>query len=255
MTLLCLKRSRGLNHKLEQEAFEQQKKSDLRITDLVNRVDSLGRELNKAQVENVWHLSYAANYKDNATGHHLWRMSAYSTLLAELINLDSREVELISKSSPLHDIGKIGIPGEILSKPGPLTPDERLVMEKHTLIGGSILGTGNSDYMNTGTLIALTHHERWDGKGYPYGLKEDDIPIAGRICAVADSFDALTSKRPYKAAYPVDRAVDIIISGRETCFDPGLVDIFVSNLESMLDIKDNLLEDPYEGLVVCCEQP
>lgn len=162
------------------------------------------RAVRKSHQETIFHLSAAAEYKDEETGTHIQRMSRYSATIARGLGLDSKEVDLILKSSPMHDLGKIGIPDSILLKPGKLDSEEWEVMKQHTLIGGEILGASNSDYVNMGAIIALSHHEKWDGSGYPSGLSGEDIPIQGRICAVADVFDALTSKRPYKEAFNLE---------------------------------------------------
>lgn len=164
-------------------------------------------------------------------------MSGYSALIAEELGLDKEEVKLIRISSPMHDVGKIGIPDHILLKPGKLAPEEWEIMKSHAELGGEILGAGSSDYMNMGTMIALSHHEKWDGSGYPSGLKGEDIPLAGRICAVADVFDALTSKRPYKKEFSIDKAIKIMKQGRGSHFDPEVLDIFLANLNEVLAIK------------------
>ncbi len=198
------------------------------------------RDLDKAHVETIQHLAAAAEYKDEDTADHVRRMTAYSVVIAQGLDLDREEVDLIRISSPMHDVGKIGIPDSILLKPGKLDPQEWETMKTHTSIGGRILGTGASDYMNMGTLIALSHHEKWDGSGYPSGLSGEDIPLSGRICAVADVFDALTSKRPYKDAFPVPKSLDIMRQERGIHFDPQVLDVFLDRLEEIMAIKDRL---------------
>jgi putative two-component system response regulator len=195
-------------------------------------------ELDRANREAIQHLSAAAEYKDKNTGYHIQRMANYSALIAAKLGLDKDEVDLIFASSPMHDVGKIGIPDNILLKPGRLDPDEWKVMKEHTNMGGQILGAGDSDYMNMGTIIALSHHEKWDGSGYPFGLAGEDIPLPGRICAVADVFDALTSKRPYKAAFSIEKSVAIMRESRGVHFDPKLVDIFLEHLDEAIEIRE-----------------
>ena len=158
------------------------------------------RELQKAttaaHLETVHCLSYAAEYKDEDTAMHILRMSHYSALIAKRLGRPRNEVELLLHASPMHDVGKIGIPDAILLKPGKLDAREWEIMKQHTVIGERILGDSSAELLQLGSLIAISHHERWDGSGYPNGLAGEDIPLCGRICAIADVFDALTSKRP-----------------------------------------------------------
>jgi putative two-component system response regulator len=195
------------------------------------------REVRKSHLDTIIHLSAAAEYKDEETGAHIIRMSEYSAVIARAMGLDEEEVELIHKSSPMHDLGKIGIPDHILLKPGKLDPGEWEVMKTHAEIGAEILGAGSSDYINMGAIIALSHHEKWDGSGYPSGLSGEDIPVAGRICAVADVFDALTNKRPYKDAFSVEKSLEIMEQGRASHFDPAVLDAFLSGLDEILEIR------------------
>lgn len=199
------------------------------------------RKLDKAYADTVHHLCAAAEYKDDDTGEHIKRMSHYCALLAGKMGLDAEQVKLILRSSPMHDIGKIGIPDSILFKPGPLDPSEWRIMQTHTTIGAEILGTTDSDYLNMGSIIALSHHEKWDGSGYPSGLSGEDIPLPGRICAVADVFDALMSKRPYKEAFPLDRTLDIMVDGRGRHFDPEVLDLFLESIDEVMAIREGSL--------------
>jgi len=195
-------------------------------------------DLDKSNRDAIHHLSAAAEFKDEDTSSHIQRMAHYSALLAEKMGLGKVEVDLILTSSPMHDVGKIGIPDSILLKPGKLDSDEWKTMKEHTTYGGKILGSGDSDYMRMGTLIALSHHEKWDGTGYPSNLAGEDIPLEGRICAVADVFDALTSKRPYKEAFSVDKSLKIMSEGRGFHFDPHVLDIFLRCTDEVVGIKD-----------------
>ncbi|WP_419786183.1 HD domain-containing phosphohydrolase [Pseudodesulfovibrio sp.] len=197
------------------------------------------KRMKKSHQDTIVYLAAAAEYKDEETGAHIQRMSNYCAIIAKGLGLDDEDVELILRSSPMHDLGKIGIPDHILLKPGKLDPDEWEIMKTHTEIGAEILGAGDSDYVNMGAIIALSHHEKWDGSGYPSGLSGEDIPIAGRICTVADVFDALLSKRPYKKAFSLEKALEIMAEGRGTHFDPQVYDVFLKSLDEILEIRDH----------------
>jgi len=197
----------------------------------------LQEQLRKAHLETVMRLSVAGEFRDDDTGEHVRRISRSSTLLARELGLDSAQVELIEWASPMHDIGKIGVPDSILLKPGPLTEAERRIMETHTMIGADILGEPQNDLIATARDVALSHHEKWNGGGYPHRLAGESIPLSGRIVGLADVIDALISKRCYKAAFPVERVLAIVASGRGEHFDPAVVEAFFG-------IRDEILE-PY----------
>ncbi len=203
-------------------------------------------ELKITQLEIVRKLGRAAEFRDDETGKHIIRMSNYVALMAEKLGKDREYIELILYAAPMHDIGKIGIPDRILLKPGKLTPSEFEVMKMHTTIGAEIIGESAYPVLRLAREIALTHHERWDGMGYPSGLKGRDIPLSGRMVAIADVFDALTSDRIYRKAWSVERAVDYIRDNRGRHFDPELVDLFLSNLDEMLLIKEKYRDDSRE---------
>ncbi|MBF0462561.1 MAG: response regulator [Magnetococcales bacterium] len=192
----------------------------------------------RARLEIVRRLGWAAEYRDNETGQHILRMSQYAVLLGRAIGLSAHDQELLLNAAPMHDVGKIGIPDSILLKPGKLTTDEFSVMQTHTVLGGKLLDEEPSLLLRTAYLIALAHHERWDGKGYPFGLEQDDIPLMGRICSLADVFDALTSKRPYKEAWSVAQAVEEISRCSGTAFDPRLVQAFLDILPEIVQVKE-----------------
>ncbi len=191
----------------------------------------------RAHMETIHKLSAAAEYKDEDTASHIMRMSRYCAVIAEHAGLDDETVDLILNSSPMHDIGKMGIPDAILLKPGKLDEQEWVIMRRHTLMGANILGDSTSKYLETGAVIALTHHEKWDGSGYPQALAGEGIPLFGRICAVADVFDALTTRRPYKEAYGNEEAIKIMTQGRGAHFDPALFDVFLQALPSIEAIQ------------------
>jgi putative two-component system response regulator len=194
---------------------------------LERQVHDRTRALEAAQFEIVERLARAAEYRDDATGGHIRRVGELSAQLAQAYGLGSTDVALIRYAAPLHDIGKLGIPDQILLKPGRLTEAERAQMCTHTTIGAQLLTQSSSRLTQVAEQIALTHHERWDGAGYPHGLHGDQIPLVGRIVAIADVFDALTSMRPYKPAWSVEHALAEIERQRGHQFDPHLVDLFL----------------------------
>ena len=195
-------------------------------------------KLHGAYVELIKRLARASDYRDNETGMHIMRMANYSFILAKAYGLDDEHCDEILHASSMHDVGKIGIPDGILLKPGKLDKDEFETMKTHTIIGGKLLAEIDSDLCRMAEKIALTHHEKWNGKGYPNGLSKEDIPLEGRITAVADVFDALTSVRPYKEAWPVEKAVNLLIEEKGQHFDSKIVDLFVENLPKILEIKE-----------------
>lgn len=190
----------------------------------------LTQELKDAYIDTVFRLSVAAEYKDKDTSLHLKRMCRYATVIAEAVGMTPAEVEVLSYAAVLHDIGKLGVPDAILTKPGKLEPVETARMREHTTFGAKILGNARQPVLQSSETVALTHHEKWDGSGYPRGLKGKDIPLPGRIVAVADVFDALTSRRSYKPAFSMEEAVRIIQSDSGKHFDPDIVDAFMRDL-------------------------
>jgi len=195
------------------------------------------KTIRSSHLETILRLSAAAEFKDEDTADHLGRMSRYSAVLAQKYGLHEGEVELVLQASPMHDIGKIGIPDSILLKPGKLTPSEWELMKKHTLFGAKILKDSTFELLRAGEIIAISHHERFDGSGYPAGLSGEDIPLFGRICAVADVFDALTSKRPYKEAFSNEKSLEIMGAGRGSHFDPRILDLFFEHFDEITHIQ------------------
>ncbi|PCI24205.1 MAG: two-component system response regulator [SAR324 cluster bacterium] len=204
---------------------------------LEQRVQERTLVIESTQLEIIHRLGLAAEYRDNETGAHIIRMSQYAKEVGKVIGLNNQTIELILQASPMHDIGKIGIPDKILLKPGPLTPEEFECMKTHTTIGAEILSGHDSELLQIASCIALTHHEKWDGSGYPNGLKGNAIPLTGRITAVADVFDALSSKRPYKIAWPIDKSVEYMQEFAGKHFDPDLVKAFLTCLPTILKIQ------------------
>lgn len=201
-------------------------------------------EVRQSRLEVVQLLGRAAEFRDNETGAHILRMSHVSAMLAERMGWSSARCELMLNASPLHDIGKIAIPDSILLKPGPLTDDERSIMRTHAAKGAAILCSSNNELIELAAEIALSHHEKWDGTGYPCSLSRSEIPESGRIVAVADVFDALTSERPYKGAWEIDRAVDFIREQSGLHFDPTVVEIFCESIDNALSIRERFQDDP-----------
>jgi putative two-component system response regulator len=215
--------------------------------ELEHKVAERTQELNQTRLDVIRQLGRAAEFKDNETGLHVIRMSHYSRFIAYAYTQDAGWADLILNASPMHDIGKIGIPDNILQKPGPLTDEEFAVVRKHPEMGAKIIGDHNSELMKTAREIALSHHEKWDGYGYPKRLRGDQTPLSGRITAIADVFDALTSVRPYKKAWSVADAVAEIDRLDGIHFDPDLVPVFHEVLPEILDIKEQYDEPNQKG--------
>ncbi|MDE2592599.1 MAG: two-component system response regulator [Burkholderiales bacterium] len=205
-------------------------------------------ELVATRQQIVRRLGRASEFKDNETGNHVIRMSHIARLIAQQAGLGPESVQLLFQTAAMHDVGKIGIPDQILLKPGPLTDEERKVVQTHPQIGADIIGKHDNELLATARVIALTHHERWDGTGYPQGLKGDQIPLMGRIVAIADVFDALVNKRPYKEALPVSQALAIMAEERGKLFDPHLLDCFFQQQFEVLKIMD-LYSDEREPMI------
>lgn len=203
----------------------------------LDNVKESQRVILSAHLETIHRLAAAAEFKDEETADHIQRMSRYCALLAKRLGLPDAEVDLVLQASPMHDIGKIGIPDSILLKPAKLTPDEWTIMKKHTIFGARILGDSSFELLRVGEIIALSHHERWDGSGYPNGLAGEDIPLYGRICAVADVFDALTSRRPYKEPFSNEESLTIMRAGRGSHFDPQILDVFFNDFNMFEEIQ------------------
>ncbi len=200
-------------------------------------------ELKNAYLDTINRLALAAEYKDEDTADHLVRISRYSVILAQKLGLPDEMIEAIQYAAPMHDIGKMGIPDSILLKPGKLTPEELEVVKSHTTIGANILANSKSDILLVAHDTALTHHEKWDGTGYPRGIAGKDIPLIGRIVGLVDVFDALTTVRPYKNPYPLEVAIEIITKERGKHMDPELTDLFLDNIDSMLQVRKDVSSD------------
>ncbi len=228
---------------------------------LEQQVEARTKELVRSREEAIHCLARAGEYRDDDTGHHVTRVGLYSAIIAEELGFAKPEIELIQQAAQLHDVGKIGIPDAILHKPGklephefniikqhcgigqniinPLTPEESSQLSEHTTVGMMIMSSTNSPVLKMAALIASTHHEKMDGSGYPQGLSGEDIPIEGRIVAVADVFDALSSPRPYKKAFTLEKCLAILKEGRGTHFDAKALDAFFARLDDIIRIRDD----------------
>ena len=221
--------------KLEIENDAQRETLEQIVRARTAALERSAKRLKLSREETVRRLSRAVEYRDEETGGHTERMSAYCAMLAGKLGLD---VESVRIASPMHDVGKVALADHILLRPGALTPDERQEMERHTLIGHQILSGSGSALLELGATIALTHHEKWDGTGYPHRLAGNAIPLEGQVAAVADVFDALTSHRPYRRAFPIDKAVEIMRGERGGHFDPRLVDLFLENVDEVTELRE-----------------
>lgn len=196
--------------------------------------------------ETIFCLAKAAEYRDPETGAHIIRMSHYSKHIARILDLSIEQQDLLLQAAPMHDIGKVGTPDAILLKPGKLTEDEFTIMKQHAVIGYEVMNTSSSPMLKVAAEIAHTHHEKFDGSGYPRGLQGEDIPLFGRIVAVADVFDALTSERPYKKAWSVEQASQLLRDGAGKHFDAACVTAFFTDFDEVLAIKNQFADDPIE---------
>lgn len=216
-------------------------KAHLCLYDQARHLESLvvkrTTELDRAHIEVIHRLGKAAEYKDNETGMHVIRMSYFSKFLAEQLDISQDWVELVFRAAPMHDIGKIGIPDAVLLKPGKLDKAEVKMMQMHAEFGAKIIGESDVPVLQMAREIAMYHHEKWDGSGYPYGLAGEQIPLSARVVAIADVFDALTSKRPYKEAWPEDKALALLQQQSGKHFDPALVPLFFKCLEQVRQIQ------------------
>jgi two-component system response regulator RpfG len=231
----CLARCRNLiTLRRQQLALEDRKRL------LEGMVEDATREIREREKETLLRLARAGEFRDEETGNHLIRMARYSRLIADTIGLSHEEAETVELAAPLHDIGKIGIPDGILLKPGRLDDAQLKIMRRHPVIGHEILKGSASKYVRMGALIALGHHEKYDGSGYPNGLVGDHIPLCARVVSVADVYDALTAVRPYKKAWPVDEAFAYLRSQRGRHFDPQMVDAFLGVSGEVARIQQEL---------------
>ncbi len=206
---------------------------------LEREVEKAAQKALERENETIRVLGMAPEYKDPVALNHVSRVAHFSRILAKSAGEKAFQQELVFKSSPLHDVGKLAVPESILLKPGPLTDAEFEVVKTHTTVGFQIIKDSTNRLLQTGSTIALTHHEKWDGTGYPKGLRGLEIPLFGRIAAIADVFDALVSRRPFREAWPMEKAFDYIDQGKGTHFDPGLASLFLENKHAVQEVCDS----------------
>ncbi|MBI3349494.1 MAG: HD domain-containing protein [Burkholderiales bacterium] len=209
------------------------------------------REVTRAHHEALLRLSLAADFRDDDTGVHIMRIGYLAEALALALGEAASFAHTLRRAAPMHDIGKIGVPDQVLKKPGAFTAEEREVMNKHPVMGAEILGRSRIPLFQLAAEVALTHHERWDGGGYPNGLSGEGVPLSGRIVAVVDFFDALTMDRCYRPAFPDDVALEMLAQQRGTAFDPRVVDTFIAHAADMIALRDRINTEPptFEMLV------
>jgi len=202
------------------------------------------REVTRAHHEALLRLALAADYRDDDTGVHIVRIGYLAEALALMLGESIEFAQRLRRAAPMHDIGKIGVPDHVLKKPGSYTAEERLVMNRHPIIGAEILGRSRIPLFKLAAEVAMTHHERWDGGGYPQGLSAEAIPLAGRIVAVVDYFDALTMDRCYRKAFADDVALTMLLAQRGVSFDPRVVDCFVGNAHTLIELRERINRQP-----------
>ena len=237
-SLLKIKSYNDHMHNYQKKLEEEVEKKTASLKHSIDQLEAASKKLKLYSLDTILRLSQAAEYKDPETGEHIQRIGYYIQVIGRAISLERRELDDFFYASPMHDVGKIGIPDNILLKPGKLNAEEWAIMKQHTTIGGKILNGSDSSTLKVAEIIALTHHEKWDGSGYPNNLKGLEIPLAGRITAIADVFDALTSKRPYKDAFPMEKAFSIMKEGQGSHFDPDLLDAFFAVKEDIISIRN-----------------
>ncbi len=225
--------NRAHRERLERTVLER----TVELRQTIEQLEHSREDLRHSQEETIRRLSYAAEFRDVETGEHIERMSRYCTLIARALGIDDERCLVIRAASPMHDVGKIGIPDRILLNPDPLSAEEWQIMRQHAEIGYRILAGSGLELLDVAATIAHTHHERLDGSGYPRGLKGSEIPLDGRIAAVADVFDAVTSDRCYQRALPLEDALEIIRKGRGALFDPDVIDCFLGSIDDVLAVR------------------
>lgn len=219
---------------------------DGRTSEVVKKVDKIiaaEREIFSDQLGTIHRMALATGYDDRGPWNHMRRVGMYCCILGESLDLSSHQIDVLRQAAPLHDVGKVGVPDHVLTKPDGLIPEERKMVEEHPLIGASILRESPQPLLRAGECIVLHHHEKWDGTGYPEGLEAEEISLLGRICAVADVFDALTTERPYRDALSVEEAVAIMKEGRGRHFDPEVYDVLVENMDVVFELRSRDPED------------
>ena len=216
-------------------------KRTVALRDALGETTEARRHIYRAHLDTIRRLTVAAEFKDHDTGLHIERIGLFARVLAEALGMSPGEVETVRYAAPLHDVGKLGIPDSVLLKPGKLDEREWAIMRSHTTLGWDLLAESESDVIRMGQVIARSHHERWDGAGYPDGIQGNQIPLEARICAVVDFFDALTMDRPYRQAFSTDVVLGMMRDERGAHFDPTVLDAFFDHLPAMTQIKEELV--------------
>ena len=227
-------------HKIMERSDKRQRQEYDELQKKLEEVKALQQEIEDTQKEVVFTMGAIGESRSKETGNHVKRVAEYSKLLALHVGLDEREAEMLKQASPMHDIGKVGIPDSVLNKPGRFNEEERAIIETHAQLGYDMLKMSDRELLKMAATVAYEHHEKWNGKGYPNGLKGEEIHICGRITALADVFDALGSARVYKEAWDDKRIFKLFKEERGEHFDPQLIDIFFDNLDEFLAIRDAL---------------
>lgn len=222
----------------KKELRRYQNELEIMVEDKSKKLIELNNEIEETLKYTLYTLTEIAEARSKETGNHIRRVAEYSSIFCKNLELPCRDAELLKLGATMHDIGKIVIPDEIIHKPGSLSRAEFDLMKSHSLIGYEMLKNSNREIFQMAAIIALNHHEKWNGEGYPNGLSRSDIPLEGRVVALADVFDALSVKRAYKEAWELDRVFEYIKSEREVSFDPMMVDIFFENIDSFVEIKN-----------------
>jgi putative two-component system response regulator len=213
-------------------------KRTVALRDALGETTEARRQIYRAHLDTIRRLTVAAEFKDHDTGLHIERIGLYARVLAEALDMSPGQVETVRHAAPLHDVGKLGIPDHVLLKPGNLNDTEWIIMRSHTTLGADLLADSESDVIRLGQVIALSHHERWDGGGYPQGLAGNDIPLEARICAVVDFFDAMTMDRPYRRAFATDAVLAMMREESGAHFDPRVLQAFFDHLPEISRIRE-----------------
>jgi putative two-component system response regulator len=233
------------------QSFAQMQRMVTDLRDVYRKHKAALEEVTRAHHEALFRLALAAEYRDDDTGAHIVRMGFLAEQLALEAGMPTEQATMLRMTAPMHDVGKIGISDRVLKKPGPFNVDERMEMNRHPEMGAHILGASHVPLFAMAAEVALSHHERWDGGGYPKGLKGEDIPLTGRIAAIADFFDAVTMDRCYRAAFSDERALEMLTAERGKAFDPRLVDAFVAAAPRMVALRDRINQhNPSFGALV-----
>jgi putative two-component system response regulator len=224
--------------KYQDGLLKQKELLEMKVEERTFELKEAMQKMEFASLEAVLRLSRAAEYRDDDTGNHVFRVGLYAAEIGRQMNLDEKSIKKLMWAAPMHDVGKIGIPDSILQKPGKLTDEEWVTMRNHSVMGAKILEGSSSDIINLAEILALGHHEKWNGKGYPEGKKGEEIPLYCRVVALADVFDALTTERPYKKAFSIEKSLGIIMEERGQHFDPAVVDAFFAIQDKILEIRE-----------------